>query len=63
VNFSPFVEVKIQMLPCENPIGRGHRLTNFDSLHFNVIQKTAVNTALASLELAVSLKLANLSAA
>ena len=37
--------------------------TNFDSRHFSVIEKTAVNTALASLELAVSLKLANLTAA
>ena len=36
--------------------------TNFDSRHFSVIEKTAVNTALASLELAVSLKVANLSA-
>jgi hypothetical protein len=37
--------------------------TNFDSRHFSVIEKTAVNTALASLELAVSEKLANLTAA
>jgi hypothetical protein len=37
--------------------------TNFDSRHFSVIEKTAVNTALASIELAVSEKLANLSAA
>ena len=36
--------------------------TNFDSRHFSVIEKTAVNTALASLELAISLKVANLSA-
>ena len=37
--------------------------TNFDNRHFSVIEKTAVNTALASLELAVSLKLANLTSA
>jgi len=37
--------------------------TNFDSRHFDGTEKLAVNTALASLELAVSLKLANLSAA
>ena len=37
--------------------------TNFDSRHFDDTEKTAVNTALASLELAVSSKLANLSAA
>jgi hypothetical protein len=36
--------------------------TNFDSRHFSVIEKTAVNTALASIELAISLKVANLSA-
>jgi len=36
--------------------------TNFDSRHFSVIEKTAVNTALASLELAISIKVANLSA-
>lgn len=37
--------------------------TNFDSRHFDDAEKVAVNTALASLELAVSEKLANLSAA
>jgi hypothetical protein len=37
--------------------------TNFDSRHFDDTEKTAVNTALASIELAVSEKLANLSAA
>jgi hypothetical protein len=36
--------------------------TNFDNRHFTVIEKTAVNTALASIELAISLKVANLSA-
>ena len=35
--------------------------TNFDSRHFSAAEKTAVNTALASIELAVSTKLANLS--
>lgn len=37
--------------------------TNFDSRHFSVTEKAAVNTVVASLELAVSSKLANLSAA
>ena len=37
--------------------------TNFDSRHFSVIEKAAVDAALASLELAVSSKLANLSPA
>ena len=37
--------------------------TNFDNRHFSVIEKAAVDAALASLELAVSSKLANLSAA
>ena len=36
--------------------------TNFDSRHFSVTEKTAANTALESLELSVSLKLANLTA-
>jgi hypothetical protein len=36
--------------------------TNFDSRHFNDTEKLAVNTALTSLELAVSEKVANLSA-
>ena len=36
--------------------------TNFDSRHFSVSEKTAVNAALASIELAISTKLANLSA-
>ena len=36
--------------------------TNFDSRHFDNTEKTAVNTALASLELAFSEKVANLSA-
>ena len=36
--------------------------TNFDSRHFSDAEKLAVNTALASLELAVSEKVANLSA-
>ena len=37
--------------------------TNFDNRHFSVIEKAAVDAALASLELAVSSKLANLSGA
>ena len=37
--------------------------TNFDSRHFSVVEKAAVDAALASLELAVSSKLANLSPA
>ena len=37
--------------------------TNFDSRHFSVIEKAAVDAALTSLELAVSSKLANLSPA
>ena len=37
--------------------------TNFDNRHFSVIEKAAVDAALASLELAVSSKLANLSPA
>jgi hypothetical protein len=36
--------------------------TNFDSRHFSVSEKTAVNAALVSLELAFSQKVANLSA-
>ena len=36
--------------------------TNFDSRHFDDAEKLAVNTALASLELAFSEKVANLSA-
>jgi len=36
--------------------------TNFDSRHFSDTEKTAVTTALASLELAVATKLANLTA-
>ena len=36
--------------------------TNFDSRHFSVTEKTAVNAALVSLELAFSQKVANLSA-
>jgi hypothetical protein len=36
--------------------------TNFDNRHFDDTEKTAVNTALASLELAFSEKVANLSA-
>jgi len=36
--------------------------TNFDNRHFDDTEKLAVNTALASLELAVSEKVANLSA-
>jgi hypothetical protein len=36
--------------------------TNFDSRHFSDTEKTAVTTALTSLELAVSTKLANLTA-
>ena len=35
--------------------------TNFDSRHFSAAEKTAVNTALVSIELAFSEKLANLS--
>jgi hypothetical protein len=36
--------------------------TNFDSRHFSATEKTAVNTAITSLETALTPKLANLSA-